>query len=136
MDGLEKWNIDAIMAPMDDSLVHNISPSSLERPTRNKAEYTAYFGAVIPMFEAFTVDVLDLVESPNRVVIHAKSRGRSIFGTPYANEYAVFLEFVDDPSGNGERKISRMNEFVDSAFSKAWFEKEFARMAEHKGKAT
>jgi len=85
---------------------------------------------------SFSNHALENALSPNRVVIHAKSRGRSIFGTPYANEYAVFLEFVDDPSGNGERKISRMNEFVDSAFSKAWFEKEFARMAEHKGKAT
>ncbi|KAF7969957.1 hypothetical protein HWV62_25504 [Athelia sp. TMB] len=136
LDGLEKWNIDAIMAPMDDTLVHSIAPASLGRPVRNKAEYAAYFWAILPMFETFSVDVLDLIESPEKVVIHAKSKGRSVFGTPYANEYAVFVEFVDDTSGSGERKISRLTEFVDSGYSKGWFEGEQAKMDARAAKAS
>ncbi|KZP28454.1 hypothetical protein FIBSPDRAFT_779849, partial [Athelia psychrophila] len=130
LDGLEKWDIGLIMAPMDDTLVHEVLPASLGRPARNKAEYAAYFSSVMPMFASFSVDVDELVETPDKIVIRAKSVGASVFGTPYANEYAVFLTFVDSPAGGGERKISKIKEFVDSEYSKRFAEGERAKMAE------
>lgn len=76
-----------------------------------------------------TID--EVVESPDKVAFHANSVGKSVFGTPYANEYACFLTFVDSPEGNGKRKISKIREFVDSTFSKGFFEGERAKAAAH-----
>lgn len=76
----------------------------------------------------------ELVETPDKIVIHAKSVGKSVLGTPYANEYAIFMTFVDSPAGNGERKISKIKEFVDSEFSKGFSKLEGAKMAEQAAK--
>lgn len=73
----------------------------------------------------------DIVESSDTIAFHASSVGKSVFGTPYTNEYACFLTFVDSPEGNGKRKISKIREFVDSAFSKEFFVRERARAAAH-----
>lgn len=77
--------------------------------------------------------VHDFTEKDDKIIIHASSVGRSRLGTPYANEYVVYFDFCESTTGGGERKICRMREFVDSAYSKEWFAQERIKLAEQAG---
>jgi ketosteroid isomerase-like protein len=50
-----------------------------------------------------------------RCVIHASSTANTRIGT-YGNEYALFLTFTEDG-----KKISKIEEFVDTAYSAKFF---------------
>ncbi|KAF8218001.1 hypothetical protein K438DRAFT_1925265 [Mycena galopus ATCC 62051] len=57
---------------------------------------------------------LDVVQGSDAVVFHLKSDGISRSGRKYNNEYMVTFKF------HGE-KIVKLNEFVDSKYSSAFF---------------
>ncbi|KAJ7347977.1 hypothetical protein DFH08DRAFT_867058 [Mycena albidolilacea] len=57
---------------------------------------------------------LDVIHGTNAVVFHLKSDGISKSGKKYNNEYMVTFHF------DGE-KIIKLNEFVDSKYSSAYF---------------
>lgn len=61
--------------------------------------------------------------------IHASSTAETPIG-PYGNEYSLFLTFTDDGT-----KIKRFEEFVDSAYSGAYFAKLEAWAASQKGES-
>jgi ketosteroid isomerase-like protein len=113
IDGYNKWDIDAIMAPRADHCMQEILPKSLDRPLMNNTEYRTYFGKMLPAFKNFTVTVIDAVEDPknHKVVVHAKSTADSVVG-PYANEYMLVFHMTED-----DKQVVHVKEFVDSMVS-------------------
>lgn len=62
--------------------------------------------------------------------IHANSTAETAVG-PYSNEYSLFLTFTDDGT-----KIKRFDEFVDSAYTGAFFAKlQAATASQNEGSA-
>ncbi|KAI1262154.1 hypothetical protein F5Y18DRAFT_161562 [Xylariaceae sp. FL1019] len=119
IDAYNEWSIDAIMALRSDDCVQCILPKSLGRPEMTNEAYRAYFGAMIPLFTDFKVEIKDVFEdaAANKVVIWATSTASTPVG-PYANEYTLMLYFNEDGS-----RVVRFNEFVDSANSVTFFPK-------------
>lgn len=117
VDAYNSWDIDAIMAPRAPECIHEILPLSLKQPPLTNEQYRAHFATVIPQFQNFKVDVLDLVvdEKRNKVVAHARSTADTAVGL-YQNEYSFFLDLTPDG-----KQILRMQEFVDSGFYQDFF---------------
>lgn len=113
IDGYNKWDLEAIMAPRADHCMQEILPKSLDRPLMNNTDYRAYFGKMLPAFKSFTVAILDVVEDAknHKVLVHAKSTAESVVG-PYANEYMLVFHMTED-----DRQIVHLKEFVDSMVS-------------------
>jgi len=63
-----------------------------------------------------TIKIVNDAEQ-HMAVVHAKGSGETPVG-PYRNEYAFFCYFNEDGT-----KITRVEEFVDSAFSQGFFGK-------------
>ncbi|KAI3318184.1 hypothetical protein HD806DRAFT_512762 [Xylariaceae sp. AK1471] len=119
IDAYNKWSMDAIMAVRTDDCIQQILPKSLGRPEMDNTAYAAYFSAVIPYFEGFTVTINELLEDAqeNKVVLWANSTATTPVG-PYNNEY--MLVFYMNEAGD---KITKFIEFVDSAHSVTFFPK-------------
>jgi ketosteroid isomerase-like protein len=113
VDGYNKWDIDAILAPRADSCTQEILPKSLGRPLLNNKDYRAYFEPLLPAFKNFTVTILDVIEDSenHKVVIHASSTADSVVG-PYKNEYMLVFHMTED-----DKQIVHLKEFVDSVVS-------------------
>ncbi|PPR07094.1 hypothetical protein CVT24_010915 [Panaeolus cyanescens] len=112
IDALHRWDFDDIMACFDDTLEHRILPQSLGRPVLNKKQYGEYFRGVHPIFKAWRVS----------------SKGESVNGTPYSQEYALIIHFAPQVDANILPKMTLVKEFVDSAFSIKFFSEERAKM--------
>ncbi|CAA7260398.1 unnamed protein product [Cyclocybe aegerita] len=134
VDALHKWDHEAVMACFDDELEHRILPTSLGRPVRNRLQYGEFFKGMMPMFRKFRVTIHEVIESDDKIAVHASSKGESTLGTPYRNEYTLMITFVPpSPSSPGEPveelpKMRHVKEFVDSAFSANFFSEEQAKM--------
>lgn len=55
LDGLENWDLQRILDPCDETLVHQILPASLGRPRMSKKGYEGYIQSVVPIFATFVV---------------------------------------------------------------------------------
>ncbi|KAF5320887.1 hypothetical protein D9619_002117 [Psilocybe cf. subviscida] len=133
---LEDWNVDATIACFDDSLVHRILPASLGRPAREKEAYADFWKDVPALFgeNKFVLTIHEVIESGHKLAVHCSSKSVSARGTPYANEYSLFIHYVPlpagidpySPLGEGEQlpKMKLVKEFVDSQFSASFFAKE------------
>ncbi|KAJ3500254.1 hypothetical protein NLJ89_g9882 [Agrocybe chaxingu] len=134
VDALHQWDYDAIMACFDEELEHRILPASLGRPVRNKMQYEEHFKGVIPMFEKFRVTIHDVIESDDKIAVHASSKGESTLGTPYTNEYTLMITFTSPSRGSPDVHVEELpkmrcvKEFVDSAFSAKFFSEEQDKM--------
>lgn len=58
IDGLDKWDLDLVMEPMDETLIHEVLPASLGKLVRNRTEYKEYFGSAMKLFASFSVGAL------------------------------------------------------------------------------
>lgn len=126
IEGYNKWDIDAIMAPRAPNCVQRVYPARLDRPSLTNDEYRSYFASLMPLIEGFTVTVLDTVvdAKAHMVAIYAKSRATTAIG-PYGNEYSLFLRMTED-----DTQIIEFKEFVDSEYSQNYF----AKLREHHAK--
>lgn len=105
IDGYNKWDMDAIIAPRAEECTQHVLPYRLGRPAMANAQYREYFSAIMPYFSAFHVEVLDIVEDAlnNKVAINARSKGDTVIG-PYANEYVLIIRTTTDNLGSLERQ--------------------------------
>ncbi|KAJ7035181.1 hypothetical protein C8F04DRAFT_1099341 [Mycena alexandri] len=105
---------------MASNFKHQYFPSTIVPPdgkeTRGKEEFMGVLQQnFIHVFEKVTFgEPLDVIHGVNKVVFHLKSDGMSKSGKKYNNEYMVTFHF------DGEKMI-RLNEFVDSKYSSAFF---------------
>lgn len=113
IDGYNKWDIGAIMAPRAPHCTQQILPKSLERPLLNNTDYRAYFAPMLPAFKNFHVTIIDVVEDSqnHKVTVHASSTADSVVG-PYKNEYMLLFHMTED-----DKQIVHLKEFVDSMVS-------------------
>lgn len=58
LDGLENLDVQRIMDPMDETLMQQVLPASLERPPKNKQECTAHIQGMVAMFSTIAVGKL------------------------------------------------------------------------------
>ncbi|KAF5322022.1 hypothetical protein D9619_002120 [Psilocybe cf. subviscida] len=130
---LEDWRLDEIMACSDATLVHRILPASLGWPVRAKEAYVEFWKDVPALFggNKFVFTIHEVIESGHKLAIHCSSKSVSARGTPYTNEYSLFIHYVPLPAGvdpysplaEGEElpKMALVKEFVDSGYTSAFF---------------
>ena len=126
IDGYNKWTIAAILAPRSPSCIHQTLPSSLNRPARTNDEYAAYFGSILHAFQnwALTVHYTIVDEVKRTVVMKVTSRANTDIGL-YENEYMIVFWMTEDGS-----QVERVEEWVDSAYSKNFLGKLWEHLAE------
>ncbi|KAF2820783.1 hypothetical protein CC86DRAFT_386832 [Ophiobolus disseminans] len=119
IDAYNAWDIEAIMGYRSPECQQQALPSSMGKPAKNNAEYRRYLEKIIPLFLNFTVTVHEEFHDAEvrTSIIHASSRAITKIGT-YSNKYALFLSFTEDG-----KKITKIDEFVDSAYSAQFFGK-------------
>ncbi|KAJ6551837.1 hypothetical protein B0H19DRAFT_1264465 [Mycena capillaripes] len=105
---------------MSPDFKHQYFPSTINPPdgkeTRGKEEFIEVLRFnLLTVFDKVTyLTPLDVIHGSDAVVFHLKSDGISKSGKKYNNEYMVTFHFVGD-------KIIKLNEFVDSKYSSAYF---------------
>lgn len=119
IDGYQKWDIDAILAPRADQCTQQVLPYRLDRPVLGNDEYRKYFSTIMPYFKSFHIEILDTVEDTqnSKVAISARSKGESVLG-PYGNEYMLIFHMTSD-----HKKVLNIKEFVDSGYSDEYFQR-------------
>lgn len=127
IDGYNKWDIDAILAPRASDCTQEVLPYRLGRPAMGNTDYREYFSKLMPCFSAFHVEVLDVVEDSqnHKVAISARSQGQTVIG-PYANEYMLIIQTTTD-----HLKVIKVKEFIDSGSTVEFF----GKLREHMSKA-
>ncbi|KAJ7171138.1 hypothetical protein C8R46DRAFT_1087790 [Mycena filopes] len=117
LNALEWDPLADLIAP---SFQHQYFPGTIVPPdgkeTRGKEEFLGVLQHhLIHVFDKVTYGPpLDVVHGSNKVAFHLKSDGTSKSGKKYNNEYMVTFHF------EGEKMI-KLNEFVDSKYSSAFF---------------
>ncbi|KAJ7653094.1 hypothetical protein DFH06DRAFT_1330497 [Mycena polygramma] len=110
----------SLRALLADDFKHQYMPSTINPPDgkedRGPDELVATLRFYMEnMFNKITYGPpLDVIHGADKVVFHLKSAGSSKSGKPYNNEYMITFHFVGE-------KIVRLNEFVDSKYSAAFF---------------
>jgi ketosteroid isomerase-like protein len=57
-----------------------------------------------------------VIEAGSALTVHGSTKGKSVSGTPFANEYIFIVHFAAAPLTTGSLpKIKSLKEFVDSA---------------------
>ena len=69
--------------------------------------------------------VHDVVEVPDKIVVHMSSTATSGFGQPYASEYFIMMQLVSQ--SDGKHKIMVLKEYVDSKYMTEFFAEEKKR---------
>ncbi|KAF9047699.1 hypothetical protein BJ165DRAFT_1315924, partial [Panaeolus papilionaceus] len=135
IDALHRWDFDDIMDCFDETLEHRILPQSLGRPVLNKKQYAQYFRAIFPIFKSWRATIHEVLESGNAISVHVSSKGESVNGTPYIQEYALLIHYAPQTDPNVLPKMTMVKEYVDSAFSIKFFAEERAKMEKLKAEA-
>ena len=120
------WTIESILSFRTPTCLHYILPSSLDRPPLTNEQYATYFSTIMPAFERFHLTLHDTIvdEAARKVSMHASSTASTVLG-PYNNEYMLILHMTEDG-----RKVDRVYEFVDSAYSADYMRRLRDNMAE------
>ncbi|KAJ5306863.1 hypothetical protein N7508_005878 [Penicillium antarcticum] len=118
-EGYNEYTADAVLRSRADNCVHYILPTSLNRPSKTNEEYREFFGPLQKVMHRFETTIHRIVNDPENhcAAVHASGIGESPVAE-YKNEYAFFLEFNE----TGD-KITKIEEFVDAAFSKNFLAK-------------
>lgn len=72
--------------------------------------------------------IYEVLEAGSAFTVHASTKGESVSGTPWANEYIFILHF-GAPKADGLPKIISFKEFVDSAAVVKFFTDDAAAQA-------
>ncbi|KZV97877.1 hypothetical protein EXIGLDRAFT_343464 [Exidia glandulosa HHB12029] len=129
MEAYNAWDVDAIASHLTDDYHHYTLPQSLGRPVATSREqYVDSFRQYQALFTAFHVVPSEIIETHDKIVLHASSTGTSATGALYANEYIIIVTLRE--GSNGSYAISNVKEFVDSRFNADFFAAERERVAE------
>lgn len=114
IEAYNSWSLPAILAFRTPNCTHKVLPTSLKAKLQTNDQYSADFGARMPLIQDFhlKVDPGSMVVDTDamKVSFFATSTGNTAVG-PYANEYIwmLYCAVVD-----GEVKVEKMKEFGDS----------------------
>ncbi|KAK7052518.1 hypothetical protein R3P38DRAFT_2603938 [Favolaschia claudopus] len=117
LNALDWDSLADLLAP---NFKHQYLPSTIIPPDgkddRGKEDFVNNLKVTLEnVFDKVTyLPPIDVIHGSNAVVFHLKSDGASKSGRKYNNEYMVTFHF------DGE-KIIKLNEFVDSKYSKDFF---------------
>ncbi|KAJ6551838.1 hypothetical protein B0H19DRAFT_1159125 [Mycena capillaripes] len=117
LNALDWASLGELMSP---DFKHQAFPSNLSPPdgkeTRGKEEFIEFMKFILlTVFEKVTyLTPLDVIHGSDAVVFHLKTDGISKSGKKYNNEYMFTFHFFGD-------KIIKLNEFVDSKYTSAYF---------------
>jgi len=109
-DHISARNLDAAFSLLSDVLVYELWPASLAHAPRTKAEYKAFLDTSPDREVKF--EIIEIVESPGKVVAHVTPLTVSLTGGRYSKESCYIFTLGMD--GNGSRTILRIKEIVDS----------------------
>ncbi|KAF9654397.1 hypothetical protein BDM02DRAFT_133043 [Thelephora ganbajun] len=103
-------NLDAAFSLLSETLIYELWPASLAHAPRTKSEYRAFLDTNPDRDVKF--EILEMVESPGKVVAHVTSLTVSLTGGRYSKESCYTFTLGID--GNGPRAILHIKEIVDS----------------------
>ncbi|KAI2478300.1 hypothetical protein Ptr902_10495 [Pyrenophora tritici-repentis] len=112
--GYNAWDRDSILEYRAPECEQQVLPASMNRAAQSNDEYGAYFDRIKSLYSDFTVTVMEEIHDAeaHSCIIHASSTASTAIG-PYANEYALIIEFTKDG-----KNVTKIYEFVDSDYSK------------------
>ncbi|KAF8854882.1 hypothetical protein BDZ45DRAFT_676616 [Acephala macrosclerotiorum] len=102
---------EALIHHFDDECTHQVLPSSIEMPARDKESFASHASQITSIFSAFSMVPQSVLEDPtsNTVIVHARMIGKLVWGEPWENECIMLLKMSEDGT-----KIVEIKEFVDS----------------------
>ncbi|CAL1714269.1 unnamed protein product [Somion occarium] len=102
-------------AIITDDYVQTVHPDNLGAPLhKGKEPFLTHYKTVLPLFVDFSVKILEIIETPDTVVVHAKGSAKTQINYDYENEYIMIFHIVKQQ--DGQLKLSSAKEFVDSKF--------------------
>lgn len=115
LESYSALSVDALLQPLDNDFIHQVLPSSLEMPPRNKEAFANHAARVTSIFSSFAMIPQSMLEDPaqNTVIVHAKMIGELIDLGPWENECIIFMRMSEDGA-----KVVEHTEFVDSLRAK------------------
>jgi len=109
-DHLSARNLDAAFSLLSAALVYELWPASLAHGPRTKSEYKALLDTNPDRDVKF--EILEMIESPGKVVAHVTLIVVSLTGGRYSKESCYI--FTLGLNGDGSRTILHIKEIVDS----------------------
>ncbi|KUJ21256.1 uncharacterized protein LY89DRAFT_681836 [Mollisia scopiformis] len=112
--------VEALLKPLADDFIHQVFPSSLEFPPRDRESFAAHASGVTSIFSSFAMVPHNMFEdaSKNTVIVQAKMVGELHGMGKWENECVIFMKMLEDGT-----KVVETTEFVDSLRSKQLQEK-------------
>ncbi|KAH8104840.1 hypothetical protein BXZ70DRAFT_623247 [Cristinia sonorae] len=123
---IETRDVQDLESAITDDFAIQVLPKSLGRPQLHKEEYLKYSNSfTFHVVRDFEATIQEVVETADKVVLHASSKATSATGFPYSNEYIIIFHLALQP--DGQYKVKYLKEFVDSQFSTEFFPAERKR---------
>ncbi|KAJ3496566.1 hypothetical protein NLG97_g2574 [Lecanicillium saksenae] len=112
-DGYNQYEAEAVLAPRAPECIHSWWPTSMKRPSKTNDEFRQFFKPMEKTMKNYRCKIHKIINDPetHTLALYATGTGESA-AAPYQGEYCFFLTFTED----GE-KITRIEQFVDSAFA-------------------
>jgi ketosteroid isomerase-like protein len=120
-----KLSPEALLENFSPNFTHQVLPSSLNIPKRDRQAFAQHATGFTKLFKSFNMVPERVFEDPssNTVIVYAKMIGELHAIGPWENECVLIIEMSEE----GE-KIERLREFVDSARANLLREKMSAHM--------
>jgi ketosteroid isomerase-like protein len=125
LDSYAELSPDALLEHIAPDFTHQVLPSSLQMPVRDRKAFAAHAKGITSIFKTFAMVPQAVYEdiARNIVVAHCKMIAELHELGPWENECVMWMQMSDDGT-----KIVEMREFVDSARARMLKEKLTANM--------
>lgn len=104
---------DALVAPLAPNATHQVLPSSLDIPLRDRETFAQHAKGFTSIFTSFAMEPQSVYEAPdqNAVIAHCHMVGELVGGMgPWRNECIIIMTMSEDGT-----QVVGYKEFVDSA---------------------
>jgi ketosteroid isomerase-like protein len=131
-DSYSALSPDALLEYLAPDFTHQVLPSSLQMPLRDREAFAAHAKGITSIFKSFAMVPQTVYEDSARnvVIAHCKMIGELHVLGSWENECVIWVQMSKDGT-----KVVEMREFVDSAKARLLKEKLTARMDAEKADA-
>lgn len=128
LEGYSSLNVDKLMDSLSNDFSHQVLPESLRMPARNSEQFAEHAAQIFSIFSKFRMIPKAIFEDQGRnvFVVHARMEG-TLKGSneEWLNECVMIICLSEDGT-----KVTKIEEFVDSAKAMEMRKKHVSNMAE------